>query len=734
MSEPLRSSDPSRIAGFRLLRRLGAGGMGVVYLGRTDSGALAAVKVIRGESAGDDGFRARFAREVELARRVDSPWVVSVLDADAEAREPWLATAFVPGPSLAEAVAAHGPLPSRAVHVLGGSLAEALDTVHTAGLVHRDVKPGNVLLALDGPRLIDFGIARADGDTALTASGVVVGTPGFLAPEQAQGASARSASDVFALGCLLAYASTGALPFGTGTPDALMYRTVHDEPELGGVEGELRSLVERCLAKEPDARPTADEIRRLLAEDAADAAGGWLPDPVARMVAARAAESLALPDIEPTAVDEPAAPDGPAPRLGRRRLLLAGGALLLAGGGTGAAVWASGDDDGKPSASGGRPGYVLGVHTATGSGDAGSGDAAVSQACERAARLAVAEHNASPKRAYDLKVKVLADRGDADTAREVARRFTADRNVVAVLGPVAEIPMRTAAAVYGEAGLTHVSSSTGELDYFVLSPKTSFQSGTAHAALGGWIALHALVSGQVVRVGVVIDRAGGTSIQDQGSLLVRNWRDTLGAEVVPRVVAEETDDGPKAVGELLAAGVGAMVYLGPLDATVRAAQGLATAGFTGPRWMQHQLYGSDFPRLAGTAGEDWYVVTSAVDPAVLTTKQAKEFTAAWRKRYGSAPEPYATEAYDSVRMLLAEFARTVPAGARRRPVRADLAGRLAKAKYAGVVRTYTFGEYHHYDAIGDGWTNETFVHQVHDGRFRQLGSLGDLDRAAKAQS
>ncbi|MFE7836096.1 bifunctional serine/threonine-protein kinase/ABC transporter substrate-binding protein [Streptomyces sp. NPDC057474] len=727
MSEPLTSSDPSRIAGFRLLRRLGAGGMGVVYLGRTDSGALAAVKVVRGESTGDDDFRARFAREAELARRVDSPWVAPVLDADAEAREPWLATTFVPGPSVAEAVAGHGPLPPRAVRGLGGLLAEALAAVHAAGLVHRDVKPGNVLLAVDGPRLIDFGIARAADDTALTASGLVIGTPGFLAPEQAQGRPASSASDVFALGCVLAYASTGTPPFGTGTPDALLYRTVHGEPELGPLEGELLSVVERCLAKAPDPRPTTDELRRLLAEDAPEAFGDRLPDPVARMVAARAAEGLALPDVEPTVVDEPdgqAPSDTPPAHPGRRRLLLAGGALLLAAGGTGAAVWASDDDE--PSGSAGRPVYVLGVH-----GSTATGVAAVSRTCERAARLAVAEHNASPKRAYDLEVKVRADRGDADTAREVARAFTADRDVVAVLGPVAEIPMWSAAGVYGEAGLTHVSSTTGEQGFSLLSPKTSFQSGTAHAALGGWIALHAFVARQVRPVGIVIDRAGGSVVQDQGSLLVRDWRDVLGAPVVPRVVAEETDDTPRVVREVLATGVEAFVYLGPLDTTVRVAQDLAAAGFTGPRWLQHQLYGSDFPRRAGAAGEGWYVVTSAVDPSALSTKKAKDFTAAWRERYGAAPEPYAGEAYDSARLLLTEFARTVPAKADRRPVRAALAERLSKVKYAGIARTYTFDDHHRYDNTGYGWADETYVHVVRDGRFRQLGSLGDLERAAE---
>lgn len=247
--------------------------------------------------------------------------------------------------------------------------------------------------------------------------------------------------------------------------------------------------------------------------------------------------------------------------------------------------------------------------------------------------------------------------------------------------------------------------------------------------------IHAMVTGQVAKAGVVIDRSGGAIMQDHANPLINGWRDEALAEVIPKVVAEETDDGPKAVRELLAAGVGDFIYLGPLEATVRTARELSAVSFTGPRWMQHPLYGSDFPRLAGAAGEGWYVVTSAVDPSVLPTQRAKDFTAAWRKRYGAIPEPYATEAYDSVRMLLAEFARTVPAGARRRPVRTDLATRLARKEYQykGIARTYAFGQFHEYDNTGDGWYRETFVHQVRDGRFQQLGSLADLDRAAQGQ-
>lgn len=265
--DDLRPADPARIGGHRLLGRLGAGGMGVVYLGRTDSGALAAIKVILPGLA-DEDFRTRFRRETEAARRVDSPWAVRVIGADTESERPWLATEFVPGPTLVDVVAQCGPLPVRSVTVLGRLLSRALAAVHAAGLVHRDVKPGNVLLTADGPRLIDFGIARAADATALTATGVVVGTPGFLPPEQASGRTAGPAGDVFSLGCLLGYAATGRPPFGTGPADALLYRTVHDAPDLDGVGPRLRALLERCLAKDPATRPSASALDRLMTEDA----------------------------------------------------------------------------------------------------------------------------------------------------------------------------------------------------------------------------------------------------------------------------------------------------------------------------------------------------------------------------------------------------------------------------------------------------------------------------------
>jgi len=214
--EPLRGSDPRQVGAYRLDRRLGGGGMGQVYLGRSRSGRPVAVKLVRPELADDAGFRSRFALEVEAARRVGGFYTAQVVDADPDDDPPWLVTAYIPGPSLQQAVEEHGPLPVEAITVLGAGLAEGLAAIHTCGLVHRDFKPSNVILAEDGPRVIDFGIARALDATSHTLSRVVVGTPSFMSPEQARGHEIGRPSDVFSLGLVLAFATTGHSPFGTG--------------------------------------------------------------------------------------------------------------------------------------------------------------------------------------------------------------------------------------------------------------------------------------------------------------------------------------------------------------------------------------------------------------------------------------------------------------------------------------------------------------------------------------
>ncbi|MFJ5593169.1 serine/threonine-protein kinase [Streptomyces noursei] len=297
--EPLADGDPRALGGYRLLGRLGAGGMGRVYLGRSAGGRTVAVKAVHAQYAADEQFRARFRREVASARRVGGAWTAPVLDADPDAPVPWVATGYVAGPSLARAVADHGPLADRAVRALGAGLAEALTAVHALGLVHRDVKPSNVLLTLDGPRLIDFGIARAtDGTASLTSTGVSVGSPGYMAPEQILGKGAGAAADVFSLGAVLAYAATGAGPFSGDSSAALLYKVVHEEPELGPeLVGDLRELVAACLAKEAARRPAPETVAARLA-GARGAAGlvraGWLPGPLVEQVSRQAVALLDL--------------------------------------------------------------------------------------------------------------------------------------------------------------------------------------------------------------------------------------------------------------------------------------------------------------------------------------------------------------------------------------------------------------------------------------------------------
>ncbi|MFE6765336.1 serine/threonine-protein kinase [Streptomyces sp. NPDC057689] len=308
--QPLEAGEPLSIGAYRLLGRLGAGGMGRVYLGRSAGGRTVAVKVVHPHFALDEQFRARFRREVEAARRIGAQWTAPVLDADPDAPVPWIATGYVAGPPLSAAVTEHGPLPEHAVRVLGAGLGEALAAVHERGLIHRDVKPSNVLLALDGPRLIDFGIARAiDATASLTSTGVSVGSPGYMAPEQIRGTDISGAVDIFSLGAVLAYAATGSAPFLGDSSAVLLYKVVHEEPELGELEGGLRDIIAACLAKDPERRPTPDELaRRLLPGGAAAAvAAGWLPGPLVREVSRSA---VALLDLEP---QEAPVQSGPVP-------------------------------------------------------------------------------------------------------------------------------------------------------------------------------------------------------------------------------------------------------------------------------------------------------------------------------------------------------------------------------------------------------------------------------------
>ncbi|MEO3870996.1 PQQ-binding-like beta-propeller repeat protein [Nonomuraea sp. B12E4] len=299
--QPLQHDDPPEIGPYRLLGRLGAGGMGVVYLGRSPGGRLVAVKVVRRRFVGDPRYRARFEREVRAARDVNGTFTAPVLDADPGAPAPWLATAYLPGLSLREAIEAHGRMPPESVRALAAGLAEALVAIHRAGVVHRDLKPENVMLTSGGPRVIDFGVARPHDAATLTRAGRPIGTPGFMAPEQIMAGQAGPPCDLFALGAVLAYAATGAEPFGSGAPQSRLYRALRAEADLGEVPaGWLRELIASCLRREPEERGTAaDVLARVAAagEDELSLQGTtWLPAEVAEEIDRRAGRTFEPPE------------------------------------------------------------------------------------------------------------------------------------------------------------------------------------------------------------------------------------------------------------------------------------------------------------------------------------------------------------------------------------------------------------------------------------------------------
>ncbi|MFD8047190.1 protein kinase [Streptomyces chartreusis] len=324
--EKLGPGDPQQIGAYRLLARLGAGGMGDVYLARSDRGRTVAVKLVRRELAAQEEFRARFRQEVQAARQVGGFWTAPVLDADTEADVPWVATGYVAGPSLQQVVGHdHGALPERSVGILAAGLAHALKDIHAAGIVHRDLKPSNVLVTIDGPRVIDFGIARAletVDESGLTRTGALVGSPGFMAPEQVRGDRITPACDVFCLGSVLAYAATGRLPFGSvdSGPHAVMFRIAQEEPDLEGMPEGIAELVRDCLRKDPGARPTLDRVlERTGAEDTVSdgrSRDPWLPSALVAQLGRHAVRLLDAENPVGAGGPQPPAPAGsgaPAP-------------------------------------------------------------------------------------------------------------------------------------------------------------------------------------------------------------------------------------------------------------------------------------------------------------------------------------------------------------------------------------------------------------------------------------
>ncbi|GGW97979.1 hypothetical protein GCM10010297_19430 [Streptomyces malachitofuscus] len=701
--ERLRPFDPSETGGHRLIGRLGSGGMGVVYLARSPHGSWCALKVIRSEHADDPGFRARFRREAELAARLGGRWTVPVLAADAEAASPWLATAYVPGPSLAEAVTRAGPWGEKHVVALGAALAEALDDVHTAGLVHRDLKPANVLLTADGPRLIDFGIARAVGATALTADGSVVGSPGYLSPEQARGRTVGPASDVFSLGCVLAHAATGRAVFGGGGAAGVLYRTVHEEPDLDGVPPGFEQIVRRCLAKEPEARPGVAELRAFFGEFDGD---DWLPPGLPSLIAEQASRIVGLPVPEPTVAGADPAGPAPAGSSPTRRRLLVGGAALAAGTAAAAAWWLGPRDTAGGTGSGNRPRYVVGL--------LGDHEDSVFTAHERGARLAVEQHNRGARRAFDLALRTADDRGTAKGAAGAAAGLAAAPDMAVVIGAGTNATVLAAVEACTHARITILvtRADTNRLDS--LSLTTALMLRTTRTAGPPAVLRHL---NRVVKA----DR----------TVIVHDLSDAADTSASVRIVTVYGKvDGETAVEEVPAGGdftaVVRRIAARPRDAVMFAglrseraaafARALADTGHRGARVVGEHVVGARF--LA--AADGWMVGTAYADPGA--DPRLRSFAVAHRERHGRSPAPWAAEAYDAVRFA----AHGLTAAGDDGP--SALRSELMRRPWQGITRRIAYhagGQF--YDTDRDGGA---FLYRVTGGAARFVARADDIGREA----
>jgi ABC-type branched-subunit amino acid transport system substrate-binding protein len=748
--QALTAGDPRQVGRYRVLARLGAGGMGRVFLARSPGGRPVAVKVVREELAEDPEFRRRFAREVAAARRVNGFFTAGVVDADPEGSAgspPWLATAYVAGVALGEAVTAHGPWPEGSVRVLGAGLAEALEAIHTAGVVHRDLKPSNVLLAPDGPRVIDFGISLAAEGTALTQTGAMVGTPGFIPPEQLMGRDVGPAGDVFALGAVVVYAGTGSGPFGEGSAHAVNFRAVYEEAQLGGLPPGLRELAGACLAKEPERRPGVAELLARLGGEGVEL--DWLPAPVARSVRERAESPLpATPPSTPAPLVAPPPPAVPPPTgsfgppspgrgtgkgPSRRGLLAAaGGSVAVAG--LGVLAWSlSGGDgggDGGGDSAGGDTGGDTGGDNGGDDGNGTSpstdaeprtttvriavqapltgGDAELGQDILAAARVAVDEANADG--GYPgLRFEIVEadDEGLEGPAALAAQTAIDDESVLAVVGPSFS-PVNAAAPLYGEAGLAAVtpSASTTALteqgyETFLRAVPDDRQTGTA---IGDFLAE------QGVAAVMVIDDATpyGADMADG----VRERLEGVGIAIRRETVPSDTGSYDAVAGRVVDAGVDALAYLGFYPAAAPFASALADAGFTGIRISGDGVMDRDFINVAGEeAAAGWYTMCACfhstyegAGPGFL------DFADRYEQETGQVPGWYGPRAYDVTAMIIEAVAALD-----QEPDRAAVFEAVAGASYEGITGEISFGDDGAFTGVGPN------LYQVDGDDFVPLG-------------
>ncbi|MDT0441376.1 bifunctional serine/threonine-protein kinase/ABC transporter substrate-binding protein [Streptomyces johnsoniae] len=699
--QALEAGDPERVGRYQVLARLGSGGMGRVFLARSPGGRPVAVKVVRAELAEDPQFRGRFAREVAAARCVNGFFTAGVVDADPEGTPPWLATAYVPGLPLNDAVTAHGPWPEASVRALGGALAEALEAIHAAGVVHRDLKPSNVLLAGDGPRVIDFGISLAITGTSLTQTGAIVGTPGFIAPEQLRGAGAGPASDVFALGAVLVYAVTGTGPFGSGLAHEVNFRAAYEPADLTRMpDGGLRELVGRCLEKDPERRPGVAELVERLGDDAGGlAALDWLPEAVAGSVRTR--------------TDTPPPARGPSRR---RALAIAGGVAGVAG--LGALTYALTTSGGGDGGGGGSDG---GGDSATNGGDTyGDGSSGEPTTVRIAVQGPLTGENADVGRDMLASVQLAADlanesgdhpglrfevfaaddQGTADAATAAARAAIDDGRVLAVVGPAYSGTAQAAGPLYSAAGLAAVSPLVTSPEFAGQRDFATFLRGVpndrqAGAAIGSFLAGSAAV---------VIDDASAPG-RELADAVVERLRE---AGSYARRSAPFED----AAQYVVEATVDAVAFCGSLDQAGELAVALRDKGYTGDLVGGEGLMGRRFLSAWQDASEGWYLVSHRFDSSV--SEEGRRFAQLFEEANGRRPGHYSARTFDVAALIIEAVA-----GAGREADREAAFEAVAGHRLEGVTGLIAF------DSDGDYAGDGPQLFQVQNGEFAPLGPVED---------
>jgi ABC-type branched-subunit amino acid transport system substrate-binding protein/serine/threonine protein kinase len=766
--EALAAEDPRQVGRYRVLARLGAGGMGRVFLARSPGGRPVAVKIVRAELAEDPEFRRRFAREVAAARRVNGLFTAGVVDADPEGSPPWLATAYVAGMSLVEAVTAHGPWQESAVRALGVGLAEALEAIHAAGLVHRDLKPSNVLLAPDGPRVIDFGISLAADATALTQTGGAVGTPGFMSPEQLMGRVVTPASDVFALGAVLAYAATGEGPFGAGAAHAVNFRAAYEPAELTRVPGGLRELLAACLEKETAGRPGVAALLERLGVGAgggAAAALDWLPEGVARSVRERTEAALPVTPPSPPTPPSPTVPNAanggafgpplppPSPpqhqpqhqptpptsssgggRAGgpsRRGLLAAAGgtaavaglgalALTLGGGGgeggdgtsEGSAGSTNGGDTGgpaSPSLSAAPDAQTRTVRIAVHAPLTGDFEA-FGQDQLAAARLAVDEANANGGYpGFHFEIAEADDQGDGEMGTVVAESAIGDPRVLAVLGPALSDMADVVCPLYADAGLACVTPSATNSTLTEQGYGTFLRAVPDDRQSGEAIAdlLAELEAGEVM----VIDDSSSYSVGVADA--VQQRLEELGISHIRNGVPDAATGMDGIARDVVDSRAGAVAFLGYYDQAADLAGALVERGFSGPRVSGDAVMDPTLTDLGGDPVEGWYVVSSGFD--VTDSAPGRAFLRRLEEDYGRGPSTYAPRAYDVTAMII-ETVVALGEDADRDTVFAE----LADARYDGITGEISFDARGEYGGVGPD------LYQVEGGEFAPRGPVEDF--------